>query len=281
MRLLTSPWSETFKEFLDQIKQSCLLVSPFISSSPLQRLALLGEREKPPQIHILTNLAVDNMLQGSIDPQAILDLWRQIPGVTLKHLPGLHAKVYVADDTLAIVTSANLTEGGLWRNYEYGVAITETPIVDEIAQDLYQYGELGSEVSFVELEQLAQVSQQLRERQSEVLNSASSALRKEFESRIEAASESLRYLRAKPGESTNSIFARTIGYLLKGDQLSTQQMHDRVQRIHPDLCDDSIDRVINGVHFGKRWKHMVRNAQQFLKKDGRIKLEGHKWHLIR
>ena len=48
----------------------------------------------------------------------------------------------------------------------------------------------------------------------------------------------------------------------------------RVAAIHPDLCDDSVDRVINGIHFGKKWKHAVRTAQQSLKNKGTIVLEG-------
>ncbi|MCX7838180.1 MAG: hypothetical protein N2559_01805, partial [Anaerolineae bacterium] len=38
-------------------------------------------------------------------------------------------------------------------------------------------------------------------------------------------------------------------------------------------------QVINGVHFGKRWKHMVRNAQQSLKKRGVINYDGRRWFL--
>jgi hypothetical protein len=52
-----------------------------------------------------------------------------------------------------------------------------------------------------------------------------------------------------------------------------------IQQLQPDICDDSIDRVIDGVHFGKRWKHYVRTAQQFLKRTGRVYFDGDRWHL--
>lgn len=61
--------------------------------------------------------------------------------------------------------------------------------------------------------------------------------------------------------------------------MSTAELHPLVQALHPDLCDDGVDRVIDGVHFGKRWKHMVRNAQQHLKSQGRIRLEDGRWFL--
>mgnify|MGYP001617338381 CR=1 FL=1 len=69
-------------------------------------------------------------------------------------------------------------------------------------------------------------------------------------------------------------------YLLqKHGPLTTTQLHPLIQNLHPDLCDDGIDRVIDGVHFGKRWKHMVRNAQQYLKRSGQIRFDGRCWSL--
>jgi hypothetical protein len=54
---------------------------------------------------------------------------------------------------------------------------------------------------------------------------------------------------------------------------------ERVKLTDPDLCDDSVDRVIDGVHFGKKWKHYVRNAQQYLKRSGEIEFDGSRWRL--
>jgi len=48
----------------------------------------------------------------------------------------------------------------------------------------------------------------------------------------------------------------------------------------PDLCDDDVELVINGEHFGKKWKHQVRNAQQALKRVGRISFDGKRWHRV-
>ena len=80
----------------------------------------------------------------------------------------------------------------------------------------------------------------------------------------------------------HGVFAATILYLLaKHGPMPTTELHPRVQATHPDLCDDSVDRVINGQRFGKKWKHATRTAQQHLKKQGRIDLVNGKWTLIR
>ena len=276
MTTIASPWAGKFDAFARSIRDKALLVAPYIARAPLERMAALLRLDNPPQVNILTNLAVDSMLHGSIDPDAIASFCRRHPLTTVRHLPGLHAKAYIADDHLAIITSGNLTDSSLNRNYEYGIRITDRDTVRKIARDLQEYGNLGSEVTLTELEQ---VTENLRARYDDTVKTARTAVRTEFEQQREAIRETLRSIRARPGESTNSIFSRTILYLLRGNALTTPEIHSLVADTHPDLCDDSIDRVINGVSFGRRWKHMVRNAQLNLRRRGLIQRNGQQWSL--
>lgn len=110
--------------------------------------------------------------------------------------------------------------------------------------------------------------------------SVKTKLRVAFEQRIEATKLELLKARAK-GKTTHGIFSDTVLYLLeqKGP-LRTVELHPLVQQIHPDLCDDTIDRVIDSVHFGKRWKHYVRNARQALERKGIIDFDGQRWFRI-
>ena len=231
------------------------------------------------QVKILTNLAIDSMLQGATDPSALLDFCSAVPSTEVRHLPGLHAKVYIADGHSAIISSSNLTVGGLYRNYEYGILLSEPTLVSEVANDLEGYGNLGVQIDQIDLVELASAVKELQERQSRLVSSGRRQLRHEFQDKLDKAKESLLILRAKSGQSTNAIFSQTILYLLKKGPQATRQLHPLIQQIHPDLCDDSIDRVISGVRFGKRWKHMVRNAQQSLKEQGLIRFDGGKWRL--
>lgn len=87
--------------------------------------------------------------------------------------------------------------------------------------------------------------------------------------------------RIKESKTINGIFSDTILYLLKKKcPLNTKEINPLIQSIHPDICDDSIDRVIKGQHFGKKWKHLVRSAQQSLKNKDLIVLKNNKWSLI-
>ena len=110
---------------------------------------------------------------------------RQYPRLRFRHLPGLHAKAYVADEHTAIITSGNLTYNSLHQNYEYGIQISSPVMVREIASDLQEYGNLGAQVSLQELEHIADVSGALRDKHRKAMNSARASLRQEFEDQIE------------------------------------------------------------------------------------------------
>ncbi len=82
------------------------------------------------------------------------------------------------------------------------------------------------------------------------------------------------------GGAVHTVFAKTIHYLLtKYGAMPTTQLHTLIQELHPDLCDDTIDRVIDGKHYGKKWKHAVRTAQQQLKSAEVIEYASPVWRL--
>ena len=280
MQTILSPWAETFDSFARSIRNRAIIVAPFITGQPLQRLASLLDANSLPQISLLTNLKEESLLQGSVDSQAIAQFCREIPTVTIRHLPGLHAKAYVADEHTAIITSGNFTDGSLYRNYEYGIRIDNADMVRKIANDLQEYSNLGAAVSFDEIGHIAKIAETLKNKYAETLNSVHPDIKQEFERELELTRESILQLRGKPGETTNSIFMQTILYLLRNGPMATGELHSHIQNIHPDICDDSVDRVINGIHHGKRWKHLVRAAQKHLKDRGAVELSGRKWRLI-
>jgi len=70
-------------------------------------------------------------------------------------------------------------------------------------------------------------------------------------------------------------------YLLSKGPKTTPAIYSEIEKIHPDLCDDSIKLVIRGEPWSQvKWHHRVRHAQLFLKRQGRIRNEGGKWHLV-
>lgn len=200
------------------------------------------------------------------------------PTTTVRFLPSLHAKVYISDNTRAVVTSSNLTQNGIVYNYEYGICFDREPIIKAIRADVLEFAALGSRITPGDLASLALAADELREIRRSVERSAKRRLAAEFERRLSVIEDQIIRVRAE-GQSLNMILERTIPYILRDGPKSTSQIHAAIQRIHPDLCDDSIDRVIDGRHYGRKWKHAVRSAQTHLKDRGVVTLRDSVWCL--
>ena len=186
-------------------------------------------------------------------------------------------KVYVADEQLAIITSANLSAGGLFRNYEYGIELSDSTLVTRIRQDVLEYADLGAFVGRQELEAYCSAVDKLRAVFQRQRSSVSAKLNKQFEESLRTVEDDLIRLRLGGG-AVHTVFAKTIQYLLRRDgPMSTPTLHALIASIHPDLCDDKVDRIIDGKSFGKKWKHAVRTAQQQLKNKGIIERDGSVW----
>jgi phosphatidylserine/phosphatidylglycerophosphate/cardiolipin synthase-like enzyme len=277
--LVRSPWSATFRELLYEVEESLLLVSPFIKRSKVaQVLRALEDRgiERSVRVDVLTDLRPESTLNGSTDLEAILDLGHRLPNFRLTYLPSLHAKVYLADQKAAIVTSGNLTESGISGNIEYGVLFRGGRVVREIRNDFEAYALLGAKVSTEEVAGLLDAMGELKVLFRRAEQTVRAQARRAFRDRLEATHVQLLRHRAR-GTTINRILSDTIVFLLAKGPLKTTELHPLIQRIHPDICDDSVDRIIDGVHFGKKWKHHVRGAQVCLRREGRIRYVGDRW----
>ena len=152
MTSIRSPWGITFDQFAASVRESAIVAAPYITRQPVERLIKgPGRRRKSIKLDVSTSLHPNHLIDGSLHPEALSRLCDAVPGTSVTHLLHLHAKSYVADAHTAIVTSSNLTNGGLWRNHELGVAITDPTAVKDIVDDLREYGSLGVPIPCEEL----------------------------------------------------------------------------------------------------------------------------------
>jgi hypothetical protein len=221
------------------------------------------------RVRVVTDISAGNLLSGATDVSALLLLAEQVRNVHIIYLPRIHAKVFVSGSSLALVGSANFTDGGAFANLEYGVALRDPVQVQRVEADIVRYAELGAPVAKERLADLRDRAASLRHAVQEEQRTINRRVRQlSAELRRNTEDELLRG--RVQGRSVGAIFADTILYLLNHGPMTTVELHGYVQQIHPDLCDDTTDRVIDGQHFGKLWKHQVRTAQQHLKKQERI-----------
>jgi phosphatidylserine/phosphatidylglycerophosphate/cardiolipin synthase-like enzyme len=280
---LRSPWDKHFESLITQAQSSLVISSPYIGRGPCNKILEIKSRNETNHrisILLVTDISRDTLLSGATDISAICDMADRLSHIEIRFLPSIHAKVYVADDDLAVVTSANMTDSGLTRNFEYGVKITDANFVSIIKRDVAEYAALGTKIDYAKLRFLSEISAELAGVRAKVEKGIRSRLRREFDRRLRSFDEEIIRARAA-GRAPHAIFAEAILYLLARRPLSTAEIHPFIQGIHPDLCDDTVDRVIDGKHFGKKWKHAVRTAQQYLKRTGQIELRKGVWYLRR
>jgi len=279
--LIKGSWDRALHEMFRRASRSILISSPYFTAEGAAVLydATPFRAGEPVSLSFLTDLSPRNIWQGATDPEAFKAVRTRFDQLRLVHLPRLHSKVYVADDREAIVASANLTGGGVHRNHEYGVHISDEGLAGNVARDLEELAKLGATVGLGDLDLYCALSHNVRDTYRKAMRSATRKAKREFAQAKRKAEDELVRLRLAGG-AMHTVFAETIRYLLnRYGPLRTVEIHPMIQALHPDLCDDGIDRVIDGKHFGKKWKHAVRTAQQQLKKRDEVVLQEDRWAL--
>lgn len=270
--LLQTPFERAFRNFAEDISTDCFIGSPYITFEPVKMLVeTIAEKEHKSniRINILTDISYRALVLGSTETLALLYLFKNHENVRITYLPRVHAKIYIANQSNAIITSANFTQGGGKTNFEYGVKINDCAIVKKIQHDINEYRKLGAEIAHDELgvihAQVKEIKKMIQDEQKIISRTIN------FHSKIQQRKIEDNLIRARvKNKSVNAIFSDTLLYLLSRCPAKTGELHKQINGIHPDLCDDSADRVIDGTSYGKLWKHQVRNSQQYLRRTGAI-----------
>ena len=271
---IRSPWRSELVRLVRSAERSIAVLAPYMTRGGME--TVVEEIRHPDEVSVFlgTTFSLESVISGSMDIRAVSWAYENLPCLRVTHIPRLHAKVYVADVAAAIVTSGNLTTASLLHNNEYGIGIRDPETVQAIRSDVADYAALGSPASRAFVLRLHRLASRF------VSEAGGGDAERQAEKAKSAFDLELRRLRGDAGEARTAIFARTVIHVLRGGPMKTVDIHQMVRDIQPDLCDDDEERVINGVRFGKRWKHDVRNAQQRLKQQGQIALVDGQWRLV-
>jgi hypothetical protein len=93
----------------------------------------LAAKQSNSKFEIITSFKLMNIYSGSLDISALENIINQ-NGI-VKNYPKLHSKIYLFDDKKVVITSGNLTTGGLLKNYEYGIYTDDGKIVSRAVSD--------------------------------------------------------------------------------------------------------------------------------------------------
>lgn len=271
--------SKLLEKFGQKIRDERLRQGPSQEALAECERLLVSGASRSPHVRVVTDLRAESVLGGSLDMDALQIFQNNLNRFELVTLPHLHAKVYIFDNSFAVVGSANLTRSGLDSNYEYSVGVHDKQLVSRIRADMESYARLGSLVNRERLSELSQIAEELKREFIAAQKSITVGAKRRFNERLKVAN--LEFIQAQVGNRTaHAVFAEAILYLLYlQGTLSTKRMQPMVQQLLPDLCDDSRELIINGHEYGKAWKHQVRTSQVYLKRKGLIVLENNLWRL--
>jgi hypothetical protein len=131
MKLISNPWRKAFLSLVKDSKESIRISSPFVKQDVFQELMVA--KQASARLELVTAFKIGNVRSGSLDLsalEAVLDSHGKV-----RNHNKLHAKIYLFDSRKAVVTSGNLTTGGLVRNFEYGVFIDEPDLIQKVKSD--------------------------------------------------------------------------------------------------------------------------------------------------
>ena len=157
-------WREALARLLGSADAAVATTSPYVTGVGVGFIEAHLPRTFAARgaLTFVTDLSPLNVAQGSVQLDAVGRLRGLCARLDLRHLARVHSKVYVADARAAIVTSGNLTRGGLYANFEYGIGVTAAEVVQEIRADVLEYAALGAAVGPETLEAYAAEAEELR-----------------------------------------------------------------------------------------------------------------------
>ena len=265
--LIVQGWRNQLKALATSARDSLVIVAPYIKRDQAKWLCeLLNDNVAVVTLSSIESVAVS---AEALDIEALLQLSTATSASRLYHVPSLHAKIFIADNSAAIVTSGNLTQPGLDNNLEFGVFIDDPAQVQEVQGHMRDYMRRGSLISPDKLERLLPVQQKLREEKALLEAATDSITRELFDDLLKETKTSSDESNKSKRES-NIVLGEAVLKILASRDMRTQDIHERIQNMHPELCDDSVPRYRNGPSNGSEWRSRVRHALDNHKKYGRI-----------
>jgi hypothetical protein len=263
-RVLVTDMGTHFRSLVGLAEHRLILCAPYITRPALEvlRQSAHDDLKLTGEVILATNLTPTSVQGASLDLRAMLETLALFGRSRLLHIPDLHAKIFIADDTNAIISSANLTTGGFDRNVEAGVWL-RGQLARETAAAFDSISAKAREVSREDLDALASLAQVTPVVEAKPDRVLARAFRRLLSPPRKASpSTAANTTRLRP------IVASTIiETLASTGPMLARDLEHAVRAKHPHLCDDTKVRAV-----AKKivWRHEVHWALQELKHDQRV-----------
>ncbi len=164
MQILTTPWKKELATLVRQSDTSIDVAVPFLSFGALSEVfEQTAKRDSSVELRFIVRLNGNDFLQGVADYRAYKWLAKNTQAKALRNL---HGKVYIFNNKTAVITSSNLTEGGLQSNEEMGVLIDDHWLVENVKRHYDLWWKNSVPINLEELDPLVDSLQKNASKQS-------------------------------------------------------------------------------------------------------------------
>ncbi|MBU3978658.1 phospholipase D family protein [Patescibacteria group bacterium] len=137
LELILSNHEDKLIELLNSTKSELVIVSPWIKQKAVN-VVINFIKDRSVRLRIYTRFNLEDIKRGSSDLKAIVDLLKYFRSSEIRFIPNLHAKIYISDKKRAIITSSNLTTGGMQTNVEAGIFLIDSGLVPNLEKSIRQ-----------------------------------------------------------------------------------------------------------------------------------------------
>jgi hypothetical protein len=131
VEVITNPWKKKLLNLVSGSNKSIKITSPYIKEDVCNEVLLA--KKSNTKFELITSFKLMNIYSGSIDISAVENIINH-NGI-VRNFSKLHSKIYLFDDKEVVITSGNLTNGGLLKNYECGIYTNDDRIVSKVVSD--------------------------------------------------------------------------------------------------------------------------------------------------
>ena len=131
LQVVSTPTFDWLAECVRRCNSRILIGSPYVNDGIIKLTDMISDSVSRT---LVTRTDLRDFAFGSSNLDTLCTLSRE--GVVVRSLSNLHAKMYIFDDTVALVTSANATTSGMWRNLECGLSTEDKQMVKKLSLSL-------------------------------------------------------------------------------------------------------------------------------------------------
>lgn len=137
MELFLKNWHNKFMDELS-VTENLKIISPFVHEHVIRKIL---NRVDHKNFELITRYNLQDFALKVSSLKGLKSIVQS--GSKVYGIKGLHSKVYLFDHRSALVTSANLTRGGVMSNYECGILLTDKKIINDLHNYFIQLKVIG------------------------------------------------------------------------------------------------------------------------------------------